>query len=688
MKIVCENCNAKYSISDEKVKGKVFKIRCKKCGESIVVRGDAHKSAASLEKPEIQPPVAAPQPPEADEESEIATKVFDYSGFRDREGDVAVWHIVVDGQQQGPYTRSQLLEYLEAGSLDAETFVWREGYDDWIPMKDSPELMGTESASPMEQPDEGGFAAPSSGELFDEPPTTFDGGGGLFEQAGAEEGGGLFTAPEPESASPFDSGGGGLFGESEEAPQEPAPSEDVFSSTPSGPAPTGGLFDAESAGGTSDGLFSGASATGGADLFSNAGDDGSGGGIFASTDQQAADPRVDAENIMMTGQRNENSVLFSLTNLQALAAGPAAGGPAMGGGGPDLGFPSAPAAAPSTTEEASGLIDIRALASSLTAEQESNVDDLISLGGGGFTPSLGAPVLAAQQESMSLVVKLAIVAGGVLLLGLIVVIGVFLFQDKEDDLQQQQQRQIALLEKKLLEMRNDPGQGNADKIQALEKRIAAEKEKSPAIASTQPAIGGTPSSGDHGKKSTSSSTSREPKRSSSDRSSSSSRRSKPSRDDRSSRDTRSGNSSSSRSKSSSDLLKTKEPAPKPRKSSASSELDDLLGPGSGSRSKPKPKPSSSGSSGGGAPLPKNLNRSQVQAGMKSAAGAIKRCGQGAGGTITMSVTIAKTGRVISANATGAHAGTPVGLCAARAARKARFPKFDGPNLKVKYPFKL
>ena len=40
MKIVCGSCQAKYSIADEKVAGKVFKIRCKRCSEVIVVRGD------------------------------------------------------------------------------------------------------------------------------------------------------------------------------------------------------------------------------------------------------------------------------------------------------------------------------------------------------------------------------------------------------------------------------------------------------------------------------------------------------------------------------------------------------------------------------------------------------------------------------------------------------------------------
>ena len=39
MKIICDSCGTKYSISDDKVRGKVFKIRCKKCSHIIVVRG-------------------------------------------------------------------------------------------------------------------------------------------------------------------------------------------------------------------------------------------------------------------------------------------------------------------------------------------------------------------------------------------------------------------------------------------------------------------------------------------------------------------------------------------------------------------------------------------------------------------------------------------------------------------------
>src|SRR5690606_29792178 len=41
MKIECDKCGAKYSIADVKVRGKTFKIRCKKCSNVIIVRDKA-----------------------------------------------------------------------------------------------------------------------------------------------------------------------------------------------------------------------------------------------------------------------------------------------------------------------------------------------------------------------------------------------------------------------------------------------------------------------------------------------------------------------------------------------------------------------------------------------------------------------------------------------------------------------
>ena len=37
MKFVCDNCQAKYQIGDDKVAGKTVRMKCRKCGYDIKV---------------------------------------------------------------------------------------------------------------------------------------------------------------------------------------------------------------------------------------------------------------------------------------------------------------------------------------------------------------------------------------------------------------------------------------------------------------------------------------------------------------------------------------------------------------------------------------------------------------------------------------------------------------------------
>ena len=55
--------------------------------------------------------------------------MFDYGGD-------AVWHVVVGGDQQGPFAPRQIGELLAEGKIDWEAYVWREGMDGWQPAKD------------------------------------------------------------------------------------------------------------------------------------------------------------------------------------------------------------------------------------------------------------------------------------------------------------------------------------------------------------------------------------------------------------------------------------------------------------------------------------------------------------------------------------------------------------------------
>jgi hypothetical protein len=99
----------------------------------------------------------------------------------------------------------------------------------------------------------------------------------------------------------------------------------------------------------------------------------------------AASPRVDASKLI--GQRNENSVLFSLSSLQSLAGGRTAAAAGASAHAPAHAAAAAPKAG-FASGEGSGLIDIRAMAGSV-ARQEEKHDDLFGFGSGG---AIGAPV--------------------------------------------------------------------------------------------------------------------------------------------------------------------------------------------------------------------------------------------------------------------------------------------------------
>ena len=105
MKIVCEACQAKYSIADEKVRGKVFKIRCKKCSHVIVVRGGSAEAASAA------PAASSPRRPRR-----RPTLALD-----------AGWHIVVDGEQVGPLSEGDIRARLARGEIDPDTYIWKEG---------------------------------------------------------------------------------------------------------------------------------------------------------------------------------------------------------------------------------------------------------------------------------------------------------------------------------------------------------------------------------------------------------------------------------------------------------------------------------------------------------------------------------------------------------------------------------
>lgn len=261
MKIVCDACSAKYSIADEKVKGKVFKIRCKKCSNEIVVRGNAAANEPAVDN--------------------SATRVHDYA-YDDQPRPSAsdpIWHIVIDGEQVGPISAGDVRSKIATGHLDGESYIWKEGFADWMPLSQVTEFADATSSSTSPQAPTN-VAAPSAAANYGAASRAYDPAG-------------------------------------EESTRRYEPS---YTRPTSQPDPMGDLF------GTPDA------------------------------------PAQEQVSSKLRGERNENSVLFSLGSLTAMAQPKAVASSASS--------PSTLAPSKSSVTEGSGLIDIRSLAAAVQAPRD------------------------------------------------------------------------------------------------------------------------------------------------------------------------------------------------------------------------------------------------------------------------------------------------------------------------------
>jgi len=573
MKIVCESCSAKYSIADEKVAGKVFKIRCKRCSEVIVVRGDQ-------------------QQPEED-----ATRVYDHAVD-------AVWHVVVNGEQQGPFSPPQIGEMLTNAQIDWEAYVWREGFDNWLPARDVPDLVEA---------------------------VTGQAAGESYEEAPAE----VYEAPAPVAAA------APAPARTQSQPQSRSMGADPFADD--GGGADAGLFGGGGGGRSGGDLFSGGGAAA-PNPFGGGHDD----GVVAS----APNPRV-ASAQSMTGARNENSVLFSLKNLQALATGgnEGGGGAAAASPAPRGGF---------ATGEGSGLIDIRALASATGLGSDgghADKDELLSMGGGqtGAFSSLGSPMLAPPMAAEEPANKNTLLYVGFGVMALVVLGmggGMFYLITREPA---------------------------APVVVAAPPPVAA----AAAAAPVAPAPAEEPTEGEKAAAKLAAEAAEKSGESSGEGSSSKRRRSSGG-SSAGSDSTAGGNDSPAASGGGDESAKA--PA---KRNSATASLDELLGgaldSGGGGTKTKKAAPAEAAASN----LPEQPSRDEVVSALRGVEDAVKACGAGQHGVALAAITVAgSTGRVSSVNVSGQFQGTPIGSCVARAVRGARFSKFSRADFKVTFPFRI
>ncbi|MFH0900480.1 MAG: GYF domain-containing protein [Pseudomonadota bacterium] len=176
MKFQCDRCKTRYSIADERIRGKILKIRCKNCSAVITVRekqeagrsatttGSSNAAAApaggtggaelgsALERA-FQNVMASPSGGAAGRRANASLgtsgEEMDWEDADTRAAGQPValppeeeWYISVDGGQDGPMPLAEACTRVAGKRPGQEMYAWREGFDDWLSIKDVAELAG------------------------------------------------------------------------------------------------------------------------------------------------------------------------------------------------------------------------------------------------------------------------------------------------------------------------------------------------------------------------------------------------------------------------------------------------------------------------------------------------------------------------------------------------------------------
>ena len=217
MKFFCDNCSTQYLISDDKIGPRGVKVRCKRCGNVIILRKDsqAQDQPAQPETPSGDKPQREDEVGEAfdqllksgledsadsqddDEEEEQATELFNVShlqfmnqqqedkntideAFRGAESTElnlgssveaadTEWYVAIGDEQVGPLVREELETKWSAGEINAGSLAWHPGLANWTAISELSELTyltGTPVNSAYVSENEDSEAPDSDSELW------------------------------------------------------------------------------------------------------------------------------------------------------------------------------------------------------------------------------------------------------------------------------------------------------------------------------------------------------------------------------------------------------------------------------------------------------------------------------------------------------------------------------------------
>ena len=162
MKFLCGSCRTKYQISDDKVRGKILTIRCKKCGAKILVRESLAREASTNTAlaPVAESPLSGGANASARAGGSVALAATyetrnegsDTNDVDDMPTSIAPipsnaglagyeWYVAIDGQQHGPFAFAELVGKVQRQEILGRHYVWHDGMEDWTRVRAMPDLI-------------------------------------------------------------------------------------------------------------------------------------------------------------------------------------------------------------------------------------------------------------------------------------------------------------------------------------------------------------------------------------------------------------------------------------------------------------------------------------------------------------------------------------------------------------------
>ena len=190
MRFLCDQCKAKYQISDDKIAGKTVRMKCRKCGHMIEVRAEVTETSVANAAPAAatagkagglgvgtpKPAGTRPAPPR-----KLATSLtssgpvrtpapgthpsalagaFQRNVAANPSGSVRPppgspddssaldllsasanpWYVAINGVPVGPVRLSEIRKKAASGLVTETSLVWQEGLEEWRQVKTFPEL--------------------------------------------------------------------------------------------------------------------------------------------------------------------------------------------------------------------------------------------------------------------------------------------------------------------------------------------------------------------------------------------------------------------------------------------------------------------------------------------------------------------------------------------------------------------